>query len=76
MGGPSPRRLFVALKGRPFDQAYIHHMVEDHKQDVKEFEKCSNSAKDSRLKAFASKTLPIIREHLTMAEQISSRTKR
>ena len=66
---------FTTMKGRAFDQAYIKHMVEDHKKDVEEFKKCSESAKDSRLKSFASKTLPVVREHLTKAEQISSRMK-
>jgi len=66
---------FATLKDRAFDQAYVKHMVDDHKKDVEEFKKASESAKDSRLRSFASKTLPVVREHLTKAEQIASRLK-
>src|SRR5262245_8855119 len=66
---------FTAMKGQGFDQAYIKHMVDDHKKDVDEFKKASETAKDSRLRSFASKTLPVVREHLTKAEQIASRLK-
>jgi putative membrane protein len=67
---------FATMKGRDFDVAYIKHMVEDHKKDVAEFKKVSQSAKDARLKGFASRTLPVIQQHLTMAEQIEARIKR
>jgi putative membrane protein len=66
---------FLAMKGQAFDQAYIKHMVDDHKKDVEEFKKASDSAKDTRLRSFASKTLPVVREHLTKAEQVASRLK-
>jgi putative membrane protein len=66
---------FMIMKGQAFDQAYIKHMVDDHKKGVEGFKKASESAKDSRLRAFASKTLPTVREHLTKAEQIASRLK-
>jgi putative membrane protein len=66
---------FTTMKGRAFDQAYIKEMVDDHKKDVEQFKKASDAAKDSRLRSFASKTLPVVREHLTKAEQIASRLK-
>jgi putative membrane protein len=66
---------FTTMKGRAFDQAYIKGMVDDHKKDVDEFKKASETAKDSRLRSFASKTLTVVREHLTKAEQIASRLK-
>jgi putative membrane protein len=67
------RQKFMAMKGQAFDQAYMKHMVDDDKKDVEDFKKASESAKDSRLRNFASKTLPVVREHLTKAEQIASR---
>ena len=54
--------------GADFDKDYMKHMVSDHKKDVKEFEKEAKSGKDPELQAFASKTLPTLREHLQQAE--------
>ena len=51
-------------------------MVDDHKTAVDAFKKCSQSANDERLKTFATRTLPTVQEHLTMAEQIQARMKR
>jgi putative membrane protein len=56
--------------GTELDKTYIQAMVKDHKKDVSEFQKAANDAKDSDVKAFAAKTLPVLQEHLTMAENI------
>jgi putative membrane protein len=55
------------LSGEAFDKAYMQAMVNDHVKDVNAFRKESTSGKDSDVKAFASKTLPTLEEHLTMA---------
>jgi putative membrane protein len=59
------------LNGAEFDRAYMQDMVKDHKKDVAEFNKESNSAKDSDVKQFASKTLPTLKDHLQQAQQIA-----
>ncbi|HUP96452.1 MAG TPA: DUF4142 domain-containing protein [Usitatibacter sp.] len=56
------------LSGEQFDREYMKHMVKDHKEDVKDFEKQSKGAKDSDIKGFAGKTLPTLQEHLRMAQ--------
>jgi putative membrane protein len=58
------------LSGEAFDKAYIKTMVRDHKKDVKEFERESTNGMDSDVKAWAAKTLPTLREHLRMAEDL------
>ena len=58
------------LSGAAFDKAYAKAMVRDHKKDVKEFERVSTNSMDSDVKAFAAKTLPTLREHLKMAEEL------
>lgn len=58
------------LKGADFDKAYVKHMVEDHKEAVDLFTRASKEAKDAKLKAFAEKTLPVIKEHLEMAQKL------
>jgi hypothetical protein len=45
-------------------------MIRDHRKDIKEFENEANNGMDSSLKNFASTTLPTLRTHLQMAEQI------
>jgi putative membrane protein len=59
--------------GADFDREYMSMMVKDHTKDVKEFENASNKAKDPDVKAWASKTLPTLREHLQMARDINSK---
>lgn len=61
------------LSGAAFDKAYAKAMVRDHKKDVKEFERGAANAMDSDVKAFAAKTLPTLREHLKMAEELQKK---
>lgn len=56
--------------GKEFDKDYIKMMVDDHEKAIDRFEKCSNDAKDADVKAFASKTLPKLREHHAAAKKI------
>jgi putative membrane protein len=58
------------LSGTQFDAAYVRDMVAGHKKAVAAFTKESTSGKDSDVKAWAAKTLPTIREHLTMIESL------
>ena len=50
-------------------------MVKDHETDAKEFEKASKDVQDPDLKSWASKTLPVIQDHLRMAKQIAGKVK-
>jgi putative membrane protein len=59
-----------AMSGAEFDRAYSKMMLSDHTKDVKEFEKQSTRGADPDLKAFASKTLPTLQEHLQMARSL------
>jgi putative membrane protein len=61
------------LSGAAFDRMYMDHMVKDHKQDVAEFKKESQNAKDSDVRSFASETLPTLQEHLTLAQQVDQK---
>jgi putative membrane protein len=55
------------LSGDAFDRAYMRDMVADHVQDVAAFKRESQAGKDADVKAFASKTLPTLEDHLKMA---------
>ncbi len=63
------------LHGAAFDKEYMRYEVQDHKQDVQDFQKAQNEVSDPDLKQFASQTLPIIEQHLMLAEQMESKEK-
>jgi putative membrane protein len=55
------------LSGADFDKAYMTDMLKDHEKDVAMFEKEANSGKDADVKAWATSTLPTLRDHLQLA---------
>jgi putative membrane protein len=60
---------------KKFDHEYMEHMVKEHKKDVSEFEKQAKHAKDPDIQGFASKTLPTLKEHLALAQQVEAAVK-
>jgi len=61
------------LSGAAFDKAYMRHMVEDHVKDVAAFDNETNHGTDADVKAWAAKTVPTLREHLTMARDTAQK---
>jgi putative membrane protein len=59
------------LSGAAFDKAYMQEMLTDHRKDVSEFQKESRTGKDPDVKAWATKTLPTLEEHLQLAQAAS-----
>ena len=59
------------MKGADFDKAYSKKMLSDHQKDVAAFEKQSTSGSDAEVKAFATKVLPTLQEHLTQAKALT-----
>jgi putative membrane protein len=57
--------------GADFDQAYMDEMASDHQKDVESFQQFAASGQDQELVQFAAETLPVLQQHLEMAEQIS-----
>ena len=60
-----------AMNGDKFDRLYMREGVKDHKNAVALFTKEAKSGKDPELRAFAGKTLPTLKEHLAMAQQVN-----
>ena len=56
--------------GSEFDQEFVEHMIDEHEKDVKMFEKAASDAKDPQLRAFASKHVSHLREHLEEAQSL------
>ena len=58
-----------------FDRQYLKLLEMDHKNDIAEFQKEAKSGDDRDLKAWASKTLPMLKEHLAMVEDAMRKVK-
>lgn len=63
------RAKLEKLSGQAFDRAFVHGVVRDHQKDVKEFQHQASAAQDPQLKSFVQQTLPVMEEHLHMAQQ-------
>ncbi|QPH40189.1 DUF4142 domain-containing protein [Pedobacter endophyticus] len=61
--------------GADFDKAYVDAMVSGHKSTLKLMEDEARDGKDADLKAFASKTAPIVQGHLTTINKIDDSMK-
>ncbi len=59
--------------GKDFDKAYMSMMLDDHKKNVKAFEKTAKDCKDAEIKSFAVKTLPVLLVHLDSAQAITGK---
>ncbi len=60
------------MSGADFDKHYMSMMVEDHQKDVAAFEKATQF-QDADVKAFASKTLPVLKTHMDLAQKTNSK---
>lgn len=61
--------------GKAFDRAFIQQMIEDHTTAVTLFDQAGASGKDVHIQAFANKNIPIIRNHLRIAKELSNSLK-
>lgn len=60
------------LSGADFDREYMKSQLMDHDKVVALFEAEADRGTDAEVKAWASKTLPTLREHETMARDIAA----
>ena len=59
-----------SLEGAEFDKEFRKHALHHHQEDIQKFQTASQQAADSDVKAFAQKTLPVLQQHLKMAQDI------
>lgn len=57
------------LQSGQFDKAYLEQQLKAHQETVKLFEAASKSLTDAQLKAWATQTLPTLKQHLQMVER-------
>jgi putative membrane protein len=65
-----------SLRGTSFDEQFVSDMVQDHQQDVDEFEKAAINVRDPDVRAWAQRMLPTLRMHLQMAMDMKARSVR
>ncbi|MBK1658880.1 DUF4142 domain-containing protein [Paracraurococcus ruber] len=61
------------LRGAAFDRAYVRTMLEDHQDDVREFQAQVRDGTDPEVKAFAERYLPVLQEHAQQAQRLARR---
>jgi putative membrane protein len=61
------------LEGAAFDRAYVEDQIRDHQKTIALFEREVKTGKDAELKAFAEKTLPTLKEHLTTVQDLKAK---
>lgn len=60
------------MSGDSFDKSYVKGMIDDHKADIKDFQKEAGEGKDPEVKAFAVATLPTLKRHLAAIQSIAA----
>jgi putative membrane protein len=58
------------VRDESFDAAYANNQVGAHEDAVKLFTDAANNSSDTEIKAFAQKTLPVLQQHLEMAQEL------
>ncbi len=62
-------------KGAEFDKDYMSLMVDDHEEDIDLFKNAAQNEQDPDVKAFASKTVPVLQKHLDRAKIVNDKVK-
>jgi putative membrane protein len=63
-------------QGADFDSEYMNHQVKAHEASKTLFSNQAKNGQNADVKAFASKTLPVIEEHLNMAREVAKSVKK
>ena len=61
------------LRGGAFDRAYAQAMVQDHQEDLRDYQAEAQNGTDPDVKAFAARHVPLLQEHLRMAQRLPQR---
>lgn len=75
---PAPKRAMRneieklgKLTGAEFDREFVRQVgVKEHEKDVKTFQKAAKDVKEPQLKAWIDKTLPVLQQHLSQAQNL------
>jgi putative membrane protein len=65
----------VRLKGASFDRTFTADEITAHRQAITIFKREAEHGQDPEVKAFATKTIPVLEKHLQMAEACAKAAK-
>ena len=74
--GAEQQRIYddlAKLRGSAFDRAYAQAMVRDHQEDLRAYQTEAQNGTDPDVKAFAARHVPLLQDHLRMAQQLPQR---
>ena len=60
------------LSGAEFDRNYMSLMIRAHQRDVNNFQSQSQSANSTQVRTLASNSLPVLQQHLSLAQQVGA----
>ena len=66
------RTKLEGLRGSAFDRAFVQAQVEDHQKDIAYLQKEEGTVKNAKLRSFIEQTLPVMQQHLQIAEKIGA----
>ena len=66
------RAKLEKLSGQAFDRAFVQTVVQDHQKDIQYFQREATAVQDPQLKSFTQQSLPVLQQHLQMAQQVQS----
>jgi putative membrane protein len=66
------KKELMQAEGREFDKKYMEAQVQGHKEMIALFEQGAKN-KDAKLKKFAKETLPNLKKHLQMAQNVQTK---
>jgi putative membrane protein len=61
------------LSGAAFDKEYLEDMISDHEDAITLFSNEAVKSKDEAMKSWAYKTLPTLKEHLRIAQELKAK---
>ncbi|MCY1399401.1 hypothetical protein D3C76_640050 [compost metagenome] len=69
--GDQAKAKVLNIRDESFDAAYANNQVNAHEEAVKLFKDAAENADDPEIKQFAQATLPVLQQHLEMAQQLA-----
>jgi putative membrane protein len=61
------------LNGADFDRAFLKDQIEDHGKDIQRFTQEGHDTQDAAVRRFASLTIPVLQQHLALAQAVQDR---